>query len=107
MLGAVDVGETLTRLLVCCIYHAPKENIDESSEESGSSSSSSSSDESESGDDGAARRVGGKRRADGRKHRHGDECGHGKKGKRAPSPNAYEKMPQTKQGGGGAEVKKA
>jgi protein phosphatase 1 regulatory subunit 11 len=86
---------------VCCIYHAPKEDIDESSEEE-SGSSSSSSDESESGDDGKARGVGGKRA----EHRHGKECGRGRKGKRAMSPNAYEKMPKPKQGGGGTEVKK-
>lgn len=79
---------------VCCIYHAPKTSIDDSSSESSSDSSSSDSD-SDSGDDGAARPVGGKRIGG---HRHGKDCGHGhdKKKKRAPSPNAYEKMPKPK-----------
>lgn len=84
---------------VCCIYHKPRE-FGESSSEDDSSSDSDSSDSnaggSDSADDGGARMSGNKR---GRKHehahRHGDDCGHGKRqGKRKPSPNAYEKIPK-------------
>ncbi|KAF4123807.1 hypothetical protein GMORB2_5523, partial [Geosmithia morbida] len=80
---------------VCCIYHRPKP-VDESSDES----SSSSDDDSSSGDDHHQE-----------PHHHGkgkgkgndDACGghsHGKKKppkqNRAPSPNAYEKVPKPK-----------
>ncbi|KAH8590321.1 phosphatase inhibitor-domain-containing protein [Bisporella sp. PMI_857] len=78
---------------VCCIYHAPKQNIDDSSDDS---SSDSSSDESDSGDDGSARPVGG-RRGGHRGHGHGHDHGKGKG--RAPSPNAYERQPKPKSGG--------
>ncbi|KAH6683215.1 type 1 phosphatases regulator ypi-1 [Halenospora varia] len=86
---------------VCCIYHAPK-GIDESSDES---SSDSSSDES-GNDDGGARPSGsGRGRGDGHGHK-GHGCGKdgkdSKKGKeRKRSPNAYEKMPKNRTGGGG------
>jgi protein phosphatase 1 regulatory subunit 11 len=58
-------------------------------------------------DDGAARMVGGgsgrrKRRRRGRRHEHGhehehsDDCGDKSvKGRRRPSPNAYERMPKS------------
>ncbi|PWW79002.1 hypothetical protein C7212DRAFT_350228 [Tuber magnatum] len=68
---------------VCCIYHRPH-SYDESSSESDSSSDEDSEDE-------------------GRGHAHSKNCGHGPKrsskgksrdNKRAPSPNAYEKMPK-------------
>lgn len=88
----------LTQLAVCCIYHAPKQNIDDSSSESDSSSSS---DDSDSGaDDGAARPVGGAKRGREHKHKHGKGC------KRKPSPNAYEKMPKVKPRNNGGEIEK-
>jgi protein phosphatase 1 regulatory subunit 11 len=74
---------------VCCIYH--KEHpVGESSDES-----SSDSEDSDSGDDGNARMVGGKRKAHGHEH-DGCDHNHGKarKGKKKPSPNAYERMPK-------------
>ncbi len=85
---------------VCCIYHAPKEVGESSSEDSSSDS------DSDLDDTGEARMVGGKKgnrgkeRGDGHGHyhEHGDECGGGdgggKKAERKPSPNAYEKMPK-------------
>lgn len=88
---------------VCCIYHKTRE-VGESSSEDDSSSDSSSDDDS--GDDGAARPVGGykgsRRGRKGRGHKHDDADGdcdghdhvHGEKGKRKPSPNAYERMPR-------------
>jgi protein phosphatase 1 regulatory subunit 11 len=83
----------LTRLIVCCIYHAPKA-FGESSDES-----SSDSDDSDSGDDGSARPT--RRPSHGHGHGHGHGHSHGKgKGKgRSTSPNAYEKMPRNKKGG--------
>lgn len=89
----------LTPMPVCCIYHAPKQNIDDSSSESDSSSDSDS--DSSGADDGSARPVGGAKRGRAKKHKHGDECG-----KRKPSPNAYEKMPKVKPRGGGEVEKK-
>jgi len=79
---------------VCCIYHKAREFGESSSEEDSSSDSDASG--SDSPDDGAARRSGHRR---GRKshpgHGHGDDCGHGQeRGRRKPSPNAYEKMPK-------------
>lgn len=94
--GTVDnEGLGRKKSKVCCIYHAPRTNIDDSSSESSSSSDSSSD---ESGDDDSARPVGGKRgRGSGKGHKHGKDCDHGKgKGGRKPSPNAYEKMPKYK-----------
>jgi protein phosphatase 1 regulatory subunit 11 len=88
--------------VVCCIYHAPKAVGESSSEDD--SSSGSESDRSDGGaEDGAARMVG----ADGRRrrkrghrhehgHEHGDDCeDKAAKGRRRPSPNAYEKMPKS------------
>ncbi len=90
--------------LVCCIYHAPKQSIDDSSSDSSSSDDSDSSNE-----DAGPRRIGGggpgKKR--GRGHKHDKDFGHGKGDKR-PSPNAYEKMPRYKPKGGagsGGEIK--
>jgi protein phosphatase 1 regulatory subunit 11 len=91
---------------VCCIYHPPKASIDDSSDESSDSSSS----DSDSDDDGSARPAGGKRRSNARRkhnhshdHDHDGECGHDsgkvKKSRRAPSPNAYEKVPKPKDSG--------
>ncbi|KFX99898.1 hypothetical protein V490_01595 [Pseudogymnoascus sp. VKM F-3557] len=91
---------------VCCIYHPPKASIDDSSDESSDSSSS----DSDSDDDGSARPAGGKRRSNARgkhnhthDHDHDGECGHDsgkvKKSRRAPSPNAYEKVPKPKESG--------
>lgn len=86
---------------VCCIYHKTREFGESSSEDdssSGSDSSDSDAGGSNSPDDGGAKMSGNRR---GRKHdhghKHGDDCGRagGKgKGKRRPSPNAYEKMPK-------------
>ena len=98
------------RDIVCCIYHAPKAVGESSSEDDSSSSSDSDSDDGGGGsgpdDTGEARMVGGRKsKRKGRGHRHGhdhdhehgDECGgeEGKKVKRKPSPNAYEKMPKS------------
>jgi protein phosphatase 1 regulatory subunit 11 len=86
------------RIVVCCIYHAPR-GIDESSDESSSDSDDS---ESDSGDDGSARPA---RRQDnhhGPGHNHNHDHGHDGKGKgkeRERSPNAYEKIPRAKSGG--------
>jgi protein phosphatase 1 regulatory subunit 11 len=91
---------------VCCIYHKPRPVGESSDEEDSSSSSDSDASGSESPDDGAARAVGGKRgrkNRRGHKHHHGDDCGHEPrmdKGKRRPSPNAYEKMPKYNTGPG-------
>jgi protein phosphatase 1 regulatory subunit 11 len=91
---------------VCCIYHKPRPVGESSDEEDSSSSSDSDASGSESPDDGAARAVGGKRGRKSRrahKHDHGDDCGQGHvgdKGKRRPSPNAYEKMPKYNKGPG-------
>ncbi|KIX05291.1 uncharacterized protein Z518_06163 [Rhinocladiella mackenziei CBS 650.93] len=78
---------------VCCIYHKTREFGESSSEEDSSSDSDSGdsdADGSDSPDDGGARMSGNRRG-----HKHGDDCGHGKgKGRRMPSPNAYEKMPK-------------
>jgi len=81
---------------VCCIYHTPK-GIDDSSDESSSDSSS----DGDSGDDGSARPA--RKQGHGHDHHHdrGTENGKGGKGKeRARSPNAYEKVPKYKSGGG-------
>ena len=79
----------------------------ESSSEDDSSSGSDSDNGSDSGvDDGAARMVGGgsgrRKRRRGRRHEHGhehehsDDCGDKSvKGRRRPSPNAYERMPKS------------
>ncbi|KAJ4361313.1 Type 1 phosphatases regulator ypi1 [Ascochyta clinopodiicola] len=87
---------------VCCIYHAPRE-AGESSDES--SDSSSSSDEDSEVDNSTAR-PSRKKAPRGHEHGDGDGCEHdhskgegGKKSrkqKRAPSPNAYEKIPKVK-----------
>ncbi|OAL39250.1 hypothetical protein AYO20_01568 [Fonsecaea nubica] len=88
---------------VCCIYHKPREFGESSSEDDSSSDSSSDSDSdaggSDSPDDGGARMSGNRK---GQKHdrprdhhNHNDGCDHGKgKGRRKPSPNAYERMPR-------------
>ncbi|EFY87425.1 Type 1 phosphatases regulator ypi1 [Metarhizium acridum CQMa 102] len=77
---------------VCCIYHKPK-GVDESSDESSSSSDSDTDSEPESG------------RGDGKKvpacdggHSHGRarRPKGGRRQKRPPSPNAYEKVPKQK-----------
>ncbi|VUC22081.1 unnamed protein product [Clonostachys rosea] len=72
---------------VCCIYHKPKA-VDESSDESSSDSDSDSSSDEPDAD----------HRGKGKQHDH-DHCGRkgkrdGKPSKRAPSPNAYEKVPK-------------
>lgn len=81
---------------VCCIYHRPKA-VDESSDESSSSDSSGSDSDSEQE---GAKPAGGKRQGcgHGHGHEHGRRKARGKKGKekRAPSPNAYEKLPKVK-----------
>jgi protein phosphatase 1 regulatory subunit 11 len=76
--------------------------VGESSSEGESSSGSDSDNGSDSGvDDGTARMVGGgsgrrKRRSRGHRHEHGDDCGDKSvKGRRRPSPNAYERMPKS------------
>lgn len=87
-------------IVVCCIYHAPK-GIDESSDES-----SSDSDDSDSGDDGAARPSrSGKKDCEDHDHSHGGAHGHshGKAKARKRSPNAYEKIPKPRGGGGTVE----
>lgn len=77
--------------IVCCIYHRPKA-VDESSDESSSDSDVSSGDEdaNKKGKDHEDHKCGGP----------GHSHGSGKKGekakKRAPSPNAYEKVPKVK-----------
>lgn len=79
-------------LLVCCIYHKPK-GVDESSDESSSSSSDSDTDsepERGRGDDKKAPACGG--HSHGRAKRPKD----GRRQKRPPSPNAYEKVPKQK-----------
>ncbi|KAJ4986481.1 protein phosphatase inhibitor [Stagonosporopsis vannaccii] len=90
----------------CCIYHAPRE-AGESSDESSSDSSSSDDSDSEP-DNSTARPSRGSRRAHRPEHSrdHGNcEHDHGaagesstprRKPKRAPSPNAYEKLPKPK-----------
>lgn len=81
---------------VCCIYHKAREFGESSSEDDSSSDDSSDSDSggSDSADDGGARMSGNRRgRKSGHDHKHGDDCNHAK-GKRKPSPNAYEKMPK-------------
>ena len=95
----------LNDVTVCCIYHAPKASIDDSSDDSSSDSLSSDSDS----DDGSARPVSGKRRANARRHKHshdqdsGGDChdgsGRTKKSRRSGSPNAYQKMPKPKDSG--------
>ena len=106
--------------LVCCIYHKPKA-VGESSDESSSSSSDSDSD-SDANDLDRRRRAPPRRRSNNGDEKDGghdhDDCDHdhdhddhrpsrrrqqgdeGKKQKRKPSPNAYEKIPkvQTKEG---------
>lgn len=86
---------------VCCIYHRPK-RVDESSDESSSDSSSSDSDSDPEPD--RKRKVGGGKDDCGHNHDHEHNHNHshkrgrrtnGKK-KRAPSPNAYEKIPKQK-----------
>ncbi|OAQ72928.1 protein phosphatase inhibitor domain-containing protein [Pochonia chlamydosporia 170] len=77
---------------MCCIYHKPK-GVDESSDESSSSSSDSDTDsepESRRGDGKKAPACGHSHHGRGRR---GDK---GRKQKRPPSPNAYEKVPKTK-----------
>ena len=85
---------------VCCIYHAPKEVGESSSEED---SSSGDSDSSGGEEDGGARMGKGKK---GRKHEHehADGCEHGAEGGKRPSRNAYERMP--KKGGKKVEMVK-
>lgn len=83
---------------VCCIYHKAREFGESSSEDDSSSDDSSDSDDggngSDSPDDGGARMSGNRRgRKSDHAHKHGDDCNHNK-GKRKPSPNAYEKMPK-------------
>jgi protein phosphatase 1 regulatory subunit 11 len=80
-------------IVVCCIYHKPRQFGESSSDES----SSSSSDESDSDNEGPSRRP-----VHDHEHPNGDEpCPrHAKsrrveKRKRKPSPNAYERQPQT------------
>ncbi|RSL79448.1 hypothetical protein CEP51_007352 [Fusarium floridanum] len=78
---------------VCCIYHKPKP-VDESSDESSSDSSSGSDSDSEPE---GARPAGGKRQSCGHDHgRRGRKSSGKGKEKRAPSPNAYEKVPKPK-----------
>ncbi|GAB0141455.1 hypothetical protein EsHS_00002048 [Epichloe bromicola] len=74
---------------VCCIYHKPK-GVDESSDESSSSS------DSDTDSDAEKRRGNGKKaRACGHGHSHGRKGGRGEgRRERAPSPNAYEKVPR-------------
>lgn len=102
---------------VCCIYH-PSKGVDESSDESSSSSGSDSGTDSDDSTRGKGKRSrhnhgsGGGKKHDG--DCKGDDCsGTGKTNKkkqttkRAPSPNAYEKIPKVKPrttmpGGGGA-----
>ena len=74
----------------------------ESSSEDDSSSESDSDNGSDSGvDDGAARMVGGgsgrkRRKGHRHEHEHSDDCGDkSMKGRRRPSPNAYERMPRS------------
>jgi protein phosphatase 1 regulatory subunit 11 len=77
--------------------------VGESSSEGDSSSGSDSGNGSDSGvDDGVARMVGGgsgrrrRRRRRGHRHEHDDDCGDKSvKGRRRPSPNAYEMMPKS------------
>ncbi|KAH6639636.1 type 1 phosphatases regulator YPI1 [Boeremia exigua] len=89
---------------VCCIYHAPRE-AGESSDESSDSSSSDDSDSEP--DNSTARPSRSSRRARKPAHDHdNDDCEHDhgageggkprRKTKRAPSPNAYEKVPKPK-----------
>ena len=105
-----------TRQPVCCIYHAPREVGESSSEDD---SSSSSDNDSDSGPDNSTARMGNRRShrrdcqdrhdhcggaSDEREHGHGggDEARE-KNRRRKHSPNAYEKIPGTKhkKGGGG------
>lgn len=82
------------RKTVCCIYHRPKA-VDESSDESSSDSDVSS------GDEDAGRKAK-DHKCGGPDHDHGSgNRGDGSK-KRAPSPNAYEKVPKVKPKGEGA-----
>ncbi|KAF1960104.1 hypothetical protein CC80DRAFT_284983 [Byssothecium circinans] len=112
--GSMKGRKLILKRTVCCIYHKPRE-VSESSDES--SSDSSSSDESDSEpDNSTARPAGGQPRGRGRRalkhnhdrdgdcdhdHDHGDVPAAGKPKKKArrprrkPSPNAYEKMPQS------------
>ncbi|KZM25071.1 Type 1 phosphatases regulator ypi1 [Ascochyta rabiei] len=95
---------------VCCIYHAPRE-AGESSDESSDSSESSDDGDSDGEVDNSTARPSRKKLPPA--HDHGEGCGHehhhdhdrpvgegshkkGRKPKRAPSPNAYEKIPKTK-----------
>jgi protein phosphatase 1 regulatory subunit 11 len=85
-------------ILVCCIYHKPREVGESSSEEEGSSSSSS--EESDSDDDRPSRKADANGHGDnGHAERNGQCKHHGKdkckgKLKRKPSPNAYERQPR-------------
>lgn len=102
-------ARSLTRdaITVCCIYHAPRE-AGESSDESSSDSSSSDDSDSEPDNSTARPSRGAARRAKKPDHSHGhDDCDHDhgagegsskpwRKPKRAPSPNAYEKIPKPK-----------
>lgn len=82
----------LTRGIVCCIYHRPKA-VDESSDESSSDSDLSSGDEG----GGDADKKGKGHKCGGPGHNHGrGRKGKSGKGDRAPSPNAYEKVPKVK-----------
>ncbi|CAH0001492.1 unnamed protein product, partial [Clonostachys byssicola] len=76
---------------VCCIYHKPKA-VDESSDESSSDSDSDSSSDEPDAD------HRGKGKQHDHDHRRCDRKGKrdGKGNKRAPSPNAYEKVPKPK-----------
>lgn len=96
----LEMKLTVLVRIVCCIYHRPK-RVDESSDESSSDSSSSDSDSDSEPE--RKRKVGGGK-DDGCGHNHDHEHNHshrrgrrtnGKK-KRAPSPNAYEKIPKQK-----------
>jgi protein phosphatase 1 regulatory subunit 11 len=87
---------------VCCIYHAPHEPGDSSSD---SSSSESEGDSDSEPDLSRARKAGGRGRKgkhEGHDHGHGEgdgDCngnGSGKGKERKPSPNAYERQPKPK-----------
>ncbi|KAF7551848.1 hypothetical protein G7046_g7587 [Stylonectria norvegica] len=88
---------------VCCIYHKPKP-VDESSDESDSSDSSDSDSDAEPE---GAKKAGGKKADCGHNHgRRRDSKPKKAEGKRAPSPNAYEKIPKSslKDTSGGSKV---
>lgn len=107
----LEMKLTVLVRIVCCIYHRPK-GVDESSDESSSDSSSSDSDSDSEPE--RKRKVGGGKDDCGHNHDHGHNHSHshrrgrrtnGKK-KRAPSPNAYEKIPKQKPRDTNQEVSK-